>query len=298
MNRRTAGFTLIELLVAIAIIVVLIALILPAVQSAREAARRAQCFNNLMQLGIAMGSYVSTHSVLPSGVVSDKGPIQNLPSGYHHGWVVQLLPFIGQVNTYSHINISVSVYNPSNDTVAAISIGSLHCPSSNYNSTDSSYAGCHHDTSAAIDSTNHGVLYLNSRVRYDEIADGTAQTILLGETLNGGPTLGWTSGTRATLRNTGEPINSFDAISRATKQARAFKGHLNRVDLFETIEVLATEGAWPLELTGGFASWHFSSCNFLLCDGSVRSVRKTVNRRVYRLLGNRADGEAISSDSY
>ena len=71
----------------------------------REAARRAQCSNNLMQLGIGMASYVSTHSVLPPGVVNDKGPIENLPVGYHHSWVVQILPFIGAGNTYNHLDL-------------------------------------------------------------------------------------------------------------------------------------------------------------------------------------------------
>ena len=74
MSRRRA-FTLIELLIVVGIIAVLIALLLPAIQAAREQARRAQCINNLLQLGIAMGNYASTHSVLPPGVVNDKGPI-------------------------------------------------------------------------------------------------------------------------------------------------------------------------------------------------------------------------------
>ena len=73
--RRRRAFTLIELLIVVGIIAVLIALLLPAIQSAREQARRAQCINNLLQLGIAMGNYASTHSVLPPGVVNDKGPI-------------------------------------------------------------------------------------------------------------------------------------------------------------------------------------------------------------------------------
>ena len=69
--RRRLGFTLIEMLIVVSIIVILIALLLPAVQASREAARRTQCSNNLMQLGIAMGSYASTHSVFPPGVVND-----------------------------------------------------------------------------------------------------------------------------------------------------------------------------------------------------------------------------------
>ena len=105
MTRRT-GFTFVELIFVWRLSPCLIALLLPAVQSAREAARRAQCSNNLMQLGIALGSYASTHSVLPPGVVNDTGPIENLPRGYHHSWVVQILPFIGSQNIYNHFDIN------------------------------------------------------------------------------------------------------------------------------------------------------------------------------------------------
>src|SRR5438445_10225759 len=98
--RRRPAFTMIELLVVIAIIAILIGILLPAVQSAREMARRVQCTNNLLQLGIALGNYASTHGVLPPGVVNDKGPILNRPQGYHHGWAVQILPFIERGNVY------------------------------------------------------------------------------------------------------------------------------------------------------------------------------------------------------
>jgi prepilin-type N-terminal cleavage/methylation domain-containing protein/prepilin-type processing-associated H-X9-DG protein len=296
MNRDKPGFTMIELMVVMAIIAILVSLLLPAIQSAREAARRVQCANNLMQLGIGMASYVSTHSVLPPGVVNDKGPIRSLANGYHHSWVVQLLPFIGQGNTYNHFDLKSSVYDASNDTVAANKIMVLLCPSA-FTVGEINYAGCHHDVDAAIDSNNHGVLYLNSRVRYDEILDGTAQTILLGE-IPGGPTLGWVSGTRSTLRNTGVPINDRSSFSRSKGVAATFAGDVARAELFETIGALAENGSWPVDQTGGFASYHGTSCNFLFCDGSVRTVRISVDTRAYRLMGNRADGEPISSDSY
>src|SRR5689334_12018810 len=97
-DRGHPGFTLIELLVVIAIIAVLIALLLPAVQAAREAARRVQCVNNLMQLSVAVQNYESAHEVLPPGVINPTGPIQNSAKGYHVGWMVQILPFIEQKN--------------------------------------------------------------------------------------------------------------------------------------------------------------------------------------------------------
>jgi prepilin-type processing-associated H-X9-DG protein len=289
--KSRPGFTFVELIFVGVIIVILIALLLPAVQSARESARRAQCSGNLMQLGIGLGSYASAHSVLPPGVVNDTGPIANLPYGYHHNWVIQALPFIGQQNTYNHFDLKKSVYDPVQDTVAGIMIGTLMCPSDPSRS-NINYAGCHHDVDAAIRSDNHGVLYLNSRVRYDEITDGPGYTILLGEISGSGPSLGWASGTRSTLRNTGPPLvrASFDSTGLTSQSARDVA--------FDMVDALAEEGSWPVDLTGGFSSFHSAAANFLFCDGSVRSLMNSIDRRVYRLLGNRADGEMIGSDHY
>jgi prepilin-type N-terminal cleavage/methylation domain-containing protein/prepilin-type processing-associated H-X9-DG protein len=296
--RRRFGFTLIELLVVVGIIVILVALILPAMQSARESVRRAHCANNLMQLGVALGSYVGAHGVLPPGVVNDTGPIRNLPFGYHHSWVVQILPYIGQGNLHQHFDLRESVYDPSNDTVAEFTIATLLCPSANGRGPN--YAGCHHDAQAPIAADNHGVLYLNSRVSYSDIIDGPAYTILLGEIESAGPSLGWVSGTSATLRNTGQPLNELDSAGRRVGKTPmpAARNISSRNEAMEIVQSLAEDGSWPVELTGGFASGHPLLSNFLFCDGSVRPVKQTIGRAVYSCLGNRADGEMIGSDEY
>ena len=103
------GFTLIELLVVIAIIAILIALLLPAVQQAREAARRTQCKNNLMQLGIAFHNYDMAFEMLPPGCVNSTGPIHNIPEGYHMSWTVQILPMMEQQGLFA---ISISMKEP------------------------------------------------------------------------------------------------------------------------------------------------------------------------------------------
>src|SRR4051812_19759187 len=128
MSRRPA-FTLIELLVVIAIIAILIALLLPAIQSSREMARRVQCTNNLLQLGVAMGQYASTHQVLPPGVVDVKGPILNLPNGYHHSWAVQILPFLEQKTVYRRFDPRYGVYAMENVSARNVKISTFLCPS-------------------------------------------------------------------------------------------------------------------------------------------------------------------------
>src|SRR5690606_29760896 len=83
----------------------------------------------------------------------------------------------------------------------------LHCLSQNAPPTQSCYAAVHHDVEAPIDVDNHGVFFLNSRIRYEDIIDGSSQTLFLGEVIAEQGGLGWMSGTRATLRNMGTPIN-------------------------------------------------------------------------------------------
>ena len=108
------GFTLIELLVVIAIIAVLIALLLPAVQSAREAARRAQCVNNLKQLGLAFANYEGTNGVFPMGAVTGVNGVANSGWGNQLGnngvsWVALTLPFFEQNNIFNSINFQIAI---------------------------------------------------------------------------------------------------------------------------------------------------------------------------------------------
>jgi prepilin-type N-terminal cleavage/methylation domain-containing protein/prepilin-type processing-associated H-X9-DG protein len=131
--KAKRGFTLIELLVVIAIIAVLIALLLPAVQSAREAARRAQCTNNLKQTGLAVHNYISANDVFPWGCYrqhnsNDGSGGTGVPytSG---GSFVPLLPFSEQSQVYNAINMSFNLFGCQNVTVVGTSLSYLHCPS-------------------------------------------------------------------------------------------------------------------------------------------------------------------------
>ncbi|MFO0893144.1 MAG: DUF1559 domain-containing protein [Isosphaeraceae bacterium] len=142
--RRARGFTLIELLVVIAIIAVLISLLLPAVQSAREAARRAQCVNNMKQLGLAMHNYHDVHNVLPPGNISKEGDPATGCSRYifagcqNTPWFCLMLPQVEQTGLYNAFNFAVGMEGPfmplpvgffSNSTVFGTKVALFQCPS-------------------------------------------------------------------------------------------------------------------------------------------------------------------------
>jgi prepilin-type N-terminal cleavage/methylation domain-containing protein/prepilin-type processing-associated H-X9-DG protein len=210
-NRR--GFTLIELLVVIAIIAVLIALLLPAVQSAREAARRAQCTNNLKQLGLAVHNYLSRTDVLPAHTLDN-----SQTWGWFASWTALLLPTMEQQPLYNALNFSmpmlelgfVSPYVGANTTVGLTTISTLLCPSEsiskspNFNAVEyamSNYAGnyggpanirsCTGTIVPVQGSTIFGLMaFLGGSapasagpVRIASITDGTSNTALFSEHL-------------------------------------------------------------------------------------------------------------------
>jgi prepilin-type N-terminal cleavage/methylation domain-containing protein/prepilin-type processing-associated H-X9-DG protein len=291
------AFTLIELLVVIAIIAVLIALLLPAVQSAREAARRAQCCNNLMQLGIAIVNYESSHERLPPGVVNSTGPVLDVPKGYHFGWLTQILPYCDQKNVYNHLNFNIGLYETQNFTARTIVSRSFLCPSDPGPSRGltsvamTSYAGIHNDVEAPIAANNSGVFFLNSSVRYEDITDGSSQTLFVSEKLNDGLDQGWASGTRASLRNAGWLINSSKTQSSAVVGPRSSGG-------------ADAEGENPdavpgtPSFVGGASSRHPGGANFTFGDGSVRFLKNSMSLGILRLLANRADGEILSAEQF
>jgi prepilin-type N-terminal cleavage/methylation domain-containing protein/prepilin-type processing-associated H-X9-DG protein len=299
-NRRLAhGFTLIELLVVIAIISVLIALLLPAVQAAREAARRAQCVNNLMQLAIAVQNYESSYELLPPGVVNLTGPIVDQPKGYHFGWMVQILPYCELKNVYNHFNFKMGVYELPNFTTRTTLVRAFVCPSdpgANRGPTGlamTNYAGSHNDVEAPIAANNNGVLFLNSAIRFEDITDGTSQTIFLGEKSNDGLGEGWASGTRASLRNAGSGINP----SKTAPFPGSFPGDDDGGNS-SPAKAAGASSSDILTFVGGYASRHPGGANFAFGDGSVRFLKTSIGAITFRWLANRADGEIISADKF
>jgi prepilin-type N-terminal cleavage/methylation domain-containing protein len=277
LGRR--AFTLVELLVVIAIIGVLISLLLPAIQAAREAARRTQCLNNLSQLGVALHNYEFHFESLPPGVTNPDGPIRSEPHGIHVSWLVKVLPYMEGIILFRQFDQDAGAYAPANARVRASRQDMFVCPSDgsiSFNENDgaapNSYAGCHHDAEAPIDKDNNGLLFLNSKVRYSDIYDGSSKTILVSEALSRGSNLGWVSGTRATLRNTG-----------TIEIARVGGGRENDDGPVDPLHV------------GGFGSYHAGGVNITLADGSSTFISERIDRDLLRRLGNRADGEIIES---
>ncbi|MGO8744877.1 MAG: DUF1559 domain-containing protein [Thermoguttaceae bacterium] len=310
---KRSGFTLVELLVVIAIIGILIALLLPAVQAAREAARRSQCTSNLSQLGIALHLYQGVYEVFPPGVVNPKGPIRSEPIGYHMSWLAQILPYIEEQVLFDHIDFSQGAYAKKNAPAAAIGVRLFTCPSdggARYGSWSSSpsaavpsedlgprgmssYAGCHHDVEAPIAADNHGVFFLNSRIRPRDVKDGLSHTLFVGEKGIEPNDLGWMSGTRATLRNTGA-LPSLGSAGRfgGMPMPAAFPGP----GASGAAEQSPADAEKQLLTVGSFSSFHPGGFNILLGDGSVRFLSQTVSPQLFRQLGHRADGQLMDEN--
>ncbi|MEK6235397.1 MAG: DUF1559 domain-containing protein [Planctomycetales bacterium] len=274
-----AGFSLIELLVIIAVMAVLMTLLLPAIHAVRSRAQTSRCANNLTQVSLALHSYEGLYRVLPPGCVEPLGgPILNVNRGYQMGWLPQILPQMDQALAFRKIDFKVGAHHANNAPVADHSIEVLLCPSDWFarKPRPTSYAACHHEVEAPIDADNHGVMFLNSRIRMKDVSDGAGVTIFLGEKLRHQGDFSWMTGTRASLRNTGDPINAAFATGPPPNGM--------------------TPAPAP-NVVGGFASFHGGGANMAFGDGGVRFVTDSIDLIVYRRLGHRDDGNLVGADA-
>jgi prepilin-type N-terminal cleavage/methylation domain-containing protein/prepilin-type processing-associated H-X9-DG protein len=311
------AFTLIELLVVIAMIGILVALLLPAIQAAREAARRTQCVNNLKQLGTALHNYHDTFGKLPPGWV-DSG-------NFGWGWNVFLFPFMEQQSFYDRLQVDQKTLIQVNNNAATqplllTVLPNLRCPSdtaneageqtvglnanqrpvatSNYVGSRGFFSMANGDTSndPVVDNTlNNGVFYANSRVRLADILDGTTNTLALGEKGIDSANLTATPPIRAACWAGDGRAQNGNAVT-ACVRGKMNQGNQNN-----------------------FSSAHSGGANFAMCDASVRFLSENItsnaagvdgtpvpaapwqslfearknNMGVYQWLGTRNDGQEI-----
>jgi prepilin-type N-terminal cleavage/methylation domain-containing protein/prepilin-type processing-associated H-X9-DG protein len=290
--RRTA-FTLVELLVVIAIIGILVGLLLPAVQAAREAARRMQCSNNFKQIGLAIHNYESAYKRLPSGFNSYRFTGE---PGW--GWAAAILPYMESGNVYNNINTKVAIEDDIHANVRTTVISSYICPSdkgdSLFNITEGDGHEHEHDFQADIDfdgevlfpiaKANYvamfgtfeleeapyqgdGMFYGNSKIRWANVTDGLSNTLMIGE-----------RGSRL-----GKSIWHGNIPEASEPHARI-------------LGVADHAPNYPAGHFEDFSSFHPAGVNFLRADGSVSFFSQSVDIVVYRAMATRAGGEVVSME--
>lgn len=285
------GFTLIELLVVIAIIAVLIALLLPAVQQAREAARRTQCKNNLKQIGLALHNYQDNANILPSG---------RFHSGigtYRWGWMPMILPYLDQAPTYNRLNFNVNGWEGGNYDFFKTPNSAFLCPSDSLSNEIREEEGFAAPTWILAQADYAAVIgdYMNSTgigqnpaygntgyhaeirgsisrwakaARIRDFTDGTSNTMMVGECI-GAMCITQNWGTQS-FGTTAHPINYLNQSLRQTLPTQA-------------------NPRWDESI--GFRSFHVGGCHFLMADGSVRFMSENIDGVTYRALASRSGGE-------
>jgi prepilin-type N-terminal cleavage/methylation domain-containing protein/prepilin-type processing-associated H-X9-DG protein len=287
-----AGFTLVELLVAIAIMGVMVALLLPAVQFARESARRTKCANNLRQQVVGMHNFEDVHKHFPSAYETT-GTIPGVQGVPGWGWGARILPFLEQQNLYDAARVETTRFGNGNnpvqpDSITTTKLSIYRCPSDP--SADKNPLRLLHATSNyravagpvsladfAVDHDYGGVMYQNSRTRLARVTDGTSQTVLVGECI---------------------------LDERTDKRAALWAGMTGTRSMppAAAMTVWVSDVMWGLDddasnINGpapqAFSSRHPGGAVFALCDGSVRFVSDSGEKSVVKWIAGRDDGQVV-----
>jgi prepilin-type N-terminal cleavage/methylation domain-containing protein len=312
--RKRFGFTLVELLVVIAIIGVLVALLLPAVQAAREAARRMQCTNNLKQIGLAILNYESANKELPpGGLVQANGT-------YGHSWWVRILPYCEQGNVYDKFDQKMSSSgwlgftspHANRDLLRDVQFPFMYCPSSSLpklvltdpahsksNIMSPTYAG----VSGATDHTTAknknptggadgrvslgGAFIVHRGIPLGEVTDGTTNTMMVAETSD------------FCIDNTGKRVDCRSDCGHGFTMGPGNDGWERAFNMVTVIHRLGEKSYMGLGVPGNcgpnrpIQSVHTGGANIVCIDGSVHFVNESIEVQVQYNLANRDDGKVF-----
>jgi prepilin-type N-terminal cleavage/methylation domain-containing protein/prepilin-type processing-associated H-X9-DG protein len=296
-QQQPKAFTLVELVVVIAIIGVLLALILPAVQSAREAARRTQCRNNLKQIGVALHNYHSTHTTYPPGWIGVSAGAADINGLSGFGWASMILPMLDQGSLFKSMVFEVSLTDGANAAAHEGALSVFRCPSdiggdrwqinlaSGQSNPDlpldlptANYVGCfgsednldcQSSTIIGAPCTGDGIFYLNSRVRAEHIVDGDSNTIMAGERKSDSDqTIVWHS------TWVGAAPGGEESIARV-------------------LGVATHPPNDPAAQFVGFSSYHDNGAHMLFADGHVRLIVDSTDRTLFQSLATREGYETV-----
>lgn len=326
------AFSLVEILVVISLISVLIALLLPAVQSAREAARRTQCVNNLKQIGLATANYESTNGSFP--MANALAGVGQGPAVVENGWsaLARIAPYLEQSNVYNLVNFNIKYSNVQNITVIGLKISAFNCPSekdstpanpiygiSNYAVNVGDWYVWGGYAFGSVNATpvmrNRGVFGINYSLGLNNFTDGTSNTIAFSEgqnkkfTYRCGQNVGsWPMTPVAPSRDVLLDIakNSCTKIKdpghSRWANGNCYYGGLTfgltpNTDSPNIVTQDENDGSPTFAvLTAG--SYHTGGVNAVFADGSVKFIKNTVDLMAWRALGTPNGGEVISADSY
>lgn len=317
-NRQ--AFTLVELLVVIAIIGILVGLLLPAVQSAREAARRMQCSNNLKQLALATHNYESAYKKFP-------GPAGD--SLYGYSFQAKLLPFVEQANLHNLIDYQQPLLqglpwrptvNPALIPVVDKPLGVFLCPSDPgevvYTESGQDWAGLNYVVNAGPGvgllycsrADTSGIVWRGSNVKIADLTDGTSNTLLITETLmgrRGADTTTLIDHRTQLKRVSGGPPCVSPAAELVARAGSRYEGRRAGQWIRNITYQTFINGFFPPnardpdvshhgECVSGARSQHTGGVNAALSDGSIQFVSQNIDLETWRFLHNRRDGAVLT----
>jgi prepilin-type N-terminal cleavage/methylation domain-containing protein len=313
-NLKRNGFTLVELLVVIAIIGILVAMLLPAVQSAREAARRLQCSNNLKQLALALHNYHTAHKAIPFGSTYTT----TLKT---YTWATAILPYIEQQNHYDSFDFTQNITHANNTKAVTTRVAAFICPSDPAGRKgvlparcqccpgspetsmaiwypgsmgpvyDSNCSFCVIKTPSASNFCCRGKAFGDAgdgpglfyrwpvSVTFDEVRDGLTNTFLLGESLPEQTIHNMAFCSNMPLSQTNIPLNTMTPPSKMPVIGAADSANHSTNPYWETM---------------GFKSLHPGGAMFAMSDGSVHFISETIDFQLYNELGSRSGGEVVT----